>query len=217
MTAAPSSNDRWIVRPDDVIIRPPARKYSPDQPRDHGRFAEVDTGGLGNVAVVSGGFSINENGDNPSSGWMVSQAGTERSFSIEDLASAEPNDLRENPVEPWHDNVKAEVNRFISDNRSDLSQPGTFLGGWVDEGRLYLDVSHNIQSKDEAMTYAEDNDQLAAFNAGTGEYVRFDQEPAHAASRGPEPKREKEKVFLEAGPDVDPDEVAERMIRALFG
>jgi len=195
-------------------------KYSPDQPRDeHGRFGTIgDTGDLGVTAVTEGGFSISLAGDHPHEGWMVSQAGTERSFSMEDLASAQPDEMGALPVEPFHDNVKAEVTRFIADNRGDLGQPGTFLGGWVDNDRLYLDVSHNIPDKDAAMAYAEENDQLAAFNAGTGEYVRFDQEERRAASRpAPEPKQEKQKVFLEVGPDADADQVAERLINALFG
>lgn len=186
-------------------------KYSEDQPRDdHGRFGTIgDTGALGNVAVLEGGFSVSLAGDHPHSGWMVSQAGTERSFSMEDLASAQPGEMGGTPVEPWENNVRSEVNRFIADNRDDLSQSGAFLGGWVDNDRLYLDVSHNIAREEDAVAYAEENDQLAMFNAETGEYRDF-------RKAAPPEARGREKVFLEAGPDIDPNDVADRLIAALF-
>jgi hypothetical protein len=84
----------------------------------------------------------------------------------------------------------------------------------VDGGRLYLDVSHNIQDEDEAMRYARDNHQLAAYNAGTGEYVEFEQQ--RAASRGPEPVAKSEKVLLTVDEDTDLDELTTRLMRALF-
>jgi hypothetical protein len=180
-------------------------------PRDpHGRFAEV--GGLGDTALRSGGFSLSLAGDQPDTGWMVSQYGTERSVSIESLASEQP--MEAIPGNPWHTNIKNEIDRFVTDHGDDLRQPNSYLGGWVDGGRLYLDVSHNIQDEDEAMRYARDNHQLAAYNAGTGEYVEFEQQ--RAASRGPEPVAKSEKVLLTVDEDTDLDELTTRLMRALF-
>jgi len=200
------------------------RKYSPGQPRDRlGQFGESigldpTAATLGNQAVRTGGFSISTAGDNPDSGWMVSQAGTERSFTIDELATSQS--MGSEPAgNPWEGNVSNEIERFLTDNRGDLERPGTYLGGWIDGGRLYLDVSHNIESKEEAMTYADDQNQLAMFNAGTGEYVEFDRSETRAASRGkalgaPQFKN-REKVFLEVTPDTDAAELTAKLLAAL--
>lgn len=204
-------------------------KYSPDQPRvpsGSGHGGEFGPGigldptaaTLGNQAIRGGGFSVSTEGDNPDHGWMVSQAGTERSFSIDELASEQP--MGTGPTDnPWKDNVSNEIERFLTDNRTDLERPGTYLGGWVDEGRLYLDVSHNIESKEEAMTYADDQNQLAMFNAGTGEYVEFDRSATRAASRekkiGAPQFKNREKVFLEVGPGSTADELTAKLLAAL--
>lgn len=178
---------------------------------DHGRF--TDTGSLGDTAIRSGGFSLSMAGDRPHSGWMVSQFGTERSVSIESLASEQP--MEANIGNPWHDNVKAEVERFVREHRADLLQPGAYLGGWVDSGRLFLDVSHNIQDEDEAMQYARDNHQFAAYNASTGEYRSFEEE-RRAASRNTGVKTSSEKVLLKVDEDTDLDELTTRLMQAVF-
>ena len=202
------------------------RKYSPGQPRDRlGQFGESigldpTAATLGNQAVRTGGFSISTAGDNPDSGWMVSQAGTERSFTIDELATSQS--MGSEPAgNPWEGNVSNEIERFLTDNRGDLEKPGAYLGGWVDNdsGRLYLDVSHNIESKEEAVKYADEGNQLAMFNAGTGEYVEFDRSATRAASRGKSigaPQfRNREKVFLEVGPESTADELTAKLLAAL--
>jgi hypothetical protein len=39
-----------------------------------------------------------------------------------------------------------------------------FLGGWIDNGLLYLDVSFLVDTETEAIKMAKDNEQLAYFN-----------------------------------------------------
>lgn len=182
-------------------------------PRDeHGRFAEI--GGLGDTALRSGGFSLSLAGDKPDTGWMVSQYGTERSISIESLASEQP--MEAVPGNPWHTNIKGEIDRFVADHGDDLRQDGAYLGGWVDGGRLYLDVSHNIPDEDEAMRYARDNHQLAAYNVTNDSYVEFDQEQRHAASREAGVSAKPEKVLLKVTDETDTNELTTRLMKALF-
>lgn len=218
-------HDRWTVRPGDLVVKPPrgGKDFSEElHPRDdHGRF--TDTGSLGDTAITSGGFSLSLAGDRPHSGWMVSQLGTERSFSIEQLASGQSMSFV--PGNPWHDNFTSEVDRFVKDNTTDLKAPGSYLGGWVDSGRLFLDVSHNFADEGAARQYADENQQFAMFNAGTGEYVEFDRSrQAQAAARERADAKNKaratanEKVLLKVDPENDDSEtIAERLHRALFG
>jgi len=187
-------------------------------PRDeHGRF--TDTGSLGDTAITEGGFSLSLAGDRPHSGWMVSRFGSERSFSIEQLAADQPMSFV--PGEPWHDNFTHEVDRFVADHRDELKQKGTFLGGWIDSNRLYLDVSVNIQDEKEAEQFAMDNQQFAMFNSETGEYREFEQTRraaarAEADEKAKQTMKEHEKVLIDIGDD-DAETIAERLHRALFG
>lgn len=180
-------------------------------PRDeHGRF--TDTGSLGDTAITQGGFSLSMAGDRPHSGWMVSRFGSEASFSIEQLAGGQ--DMAFVPGNPWHDNFTHEVDRFVADHRDELRQGGAYLGGWVDSGRLFLDVSMNIADEAEATRVAEENQQFAMFNAGTGEYREFEQTRRAAARETG--TRDCEKVLLKVGDD-DAETIAGRLHRALFG
>lgn len=181
-------------------------------PRDEaGRFTEI--GGLGDVALRTGGFSLSLRGDRPKSGWMVSKLGSERSFSIEQMAEAQQMEFV--PGNPWHENLTREVERFVKDHGADLQEPGAYLGGWVDGGRLFLDVSYNFQDEGEALRFAEDNEQFAMYNAGTGEYRSFEQERRAAAREVG--LRERSKVLIKPRPDESAESIAERLHRALFG
>lgn len=179
-------------------------------PRDeHGRF--TDTGSLGDVAIRSGGFSLSLAGDRPHSGWMVSKFGSERSFAIDQLAEDGPMEFV--PGNPWHRNFTAEIDRFVSDHKDELKEEGAYLGGWVDSGRLFLDVSVNIEDEAEAARVAGQNQQFAMFNAGTGEYREFEQ-TRRAASRGP--AKDREKVLIKPREDESAESIARRLHEALF-
>lgn len=176
------------------------RKHGEHDQAEHGNWAR-----LGAMAVTSGGFSVSAAGKTPRKGWMASQAGTEQKRSMEALTSEHSGTLGWGPPgDPWRENVTSFVNEFITENAADLSETGVFLGGWLDEGDLYLDVSHNIEDEDEAKRFARENDQLAAYNVETGEYVRFD-------------KARPKKVFIEVPPDADAQELAKLLTEQLFG
>lgn len=210
------------------IVRPVEGKHLPGQhdQLDHGHGAGErvtprgeggrysDVGGLGDTALERGGFSLSLEGDRPKRGWMVSQLGSERSISIEQLAADQPMGFA--PGDPWHDNVKAEVDRFVRDYREDLSREGAYLGGWVQDDRLFLDVSFNFTDEDEAARFARENRQFAMYNAETGEYREFAQDRRAASRKMAEQQlKEHEKVLLKVAADADTEELTQRLLKAL--
>lgn len=69
---------------------------------------------------------------------------------------------------------KAEdILQFIYDNFDLLNEPGRFLGAWVDNGNVYLDVSNVVDTLEEAIPLAEAAQQLAVFDLGAFEEIRF--------------------------------------------
>lgn len=175
-------------------------KYAEDQPRDeHGKWTSV--GGLGTTAIRTGGFSVGHGGLAPKSGWMVSQKDTEMSRSLEAL-SAEGGKMT------WEgqtvDMFKANVARFVGEFRAAhadaLAAPDAYLGGWVENDTLVLDVSNNYQDDAEALKAAQENDQRAMYNAGTGEYKVLKAKP-------------KPKVYVRA--DASDADIAAALIEGL--
>jgi hypothetical protein len=63
---------------------------------------------------------------------------------------------------------------FIADHADALSQPGVYLGGWVDNGLVYLDTSIITKDEQVAIDHAILNDQIAyfAFEDMTSRYVQ---------------------------------------------
>jgi hypothetical protein len=93
-------------------------------------------------------FSISTGELNPSTGYMVSVFGSESTFSAN--ASGEE---------------RAEyVRTFVNKNAYELCKKGMFLGAWIYEGLVYLDISKNISNKRAAMTEGYLNAQLAIFD-----------------------------------------------------
>ena len=52
-----------------------------------------------------------------------------------------------------------------------MSNPGLCLGTWVNEGIVYLDLSENISSKEQALALGKERGQLAIFNLANMEEV----------------------------------------------
>ena len=64
------------------------------------------------------------------------------------------------------DDVKAFMRKF----RPLLEVPGMHLGGWISDDTVYLDVSVVTDDEVTATLLAQDGNQLATFNIGTGEF-----------------------------------------------
>jgi len=98
---------------------------------------------------TNGGASLNINtGElNPKKGYFVSIAGAEkkiRSFAGDDLKN------------------------YILENSDLLLEQGVFLGGWVHEGKIFLDCSQQIFDKREAIIKGIKRGQIAIYDASNG-------------------------------------------------
>lgn len=96
----------------------------------------------------SGGFSVNAStGAVPTSGYMVS-VGEEKTY---------PAYLAEVCFE-------ALVAAFIQGNRSALCYDGAYLGGWLHDGLLFLDVSSNVDTLEKARALGRAYSQIAVWD-----------------------------------------------------
>lgn len=48
-----------------------------------------------------------------------------------------------------------------------------YVGLWVDNGLIYLDLSINVKDKEKAIKKGLDNKQLAIYNISDGNYIRL--------------------------------------------
>lgn len=99
---------------------------------------------------ASTGFSVNLSGHEPlqwPGAYMVSLADREKTF----------------PAQPSVESLAD----FISDNMDALVIPGRYVGGWLNNGIWYLDVSVCILGLDSAIPFARANAQQAIFDLWT--------------------------------------------------
>ena len=71
------------------------------------------------------------------------------------------------------DEVKAQLKAYVRQHWDKIKSEGNFLGGWIDNGKLYLDISNVVKDKNEAIAKARKADQLAIFDLGKGETVQL--------------------------------------------
>ena len=104
------------------------------------------------------GFTTDKFGKSPTSGYMVSVVGRE---SI-------------SPVKSKFGDYEGPTYGKIFDfchNNWDRVVNGDYVGGWVCEGRLYLDISVHFADRNEAIDFAVANDQLAIFDLDNFETI----------------------------------------------
>ena len=95
--------------------------------------------------VKNGGATYNlANGGTPTNGYMVSKKGFEIKF--------------------WDVPIEHAVILFIQKYGFELNNPENFLGAWMDEGTLYLDISNHYTDKDEALKQGIVNQQRAIYD-----------------------------------------------------
>lgn len=86
----------------------------------------------------------------PTSGYAVSLPGHERVGRITDT----------------HRNS---IRLYVATRKTLLSRPGRYLGTWIDEGRLYLDVTEIYPERAVAEHYGAEREQLAIYDLAAGE------------------------------------------------
>ena len=98
------------------------------------------------LTAKNGGVTISLNGDVPENGFAFA-----------------PSKITERVInqDRW---TLEDVDRFIEDNLDALNTDDAFLGVWVDEGKVYMDVSVVVADKTEALVRAKTADQISVFD-----------------------------------------------------
>ena len=96
---------------------------------------------------LTGGFSYNATTGsfNPSTGYMVSLAGFEEQFYFDDFENKD-------------------IKQYFVKHVKQLCKEESFLGGWVDDNQVFLDVSINIDDLVTALYTGIINDQAAIYD-----------------------------------------------------
>lgn len=129
---------------------------------ERGRFTTA-TGGAATMTLRTGGSSTSTStGSSPKDGFMVA-ADNDRERVIEvDLSKGSAGLI------PHYE-------QYLKDNADILSQPDKYFGTWVDKssGKLYLDVSTHVRSREEAVKLGNAKNQIAIWDVVNGEEVRL--------------------------------------------
>lgn len=107
----------------------------------------LETGG-GSASIVCGVPS-------PTNGYMVALPGRERVVQIGDTKDR-------------FARIKTSVEHYATLHRAVLSQPGNFLGTWMSDGNLVLDVSVNLFELNRAVEQGWTTGQDAIYDLETG-------------------------------------------------
>ena len=89
---------------------------------------------------------------NPNKGFFVSLPNLETKVSLNSLSI---------------DNIVTFINR----HRTLLQDKTKFIGGWIDNNIVYLDISEQIENKREALELGYKHNQLAIYDANLGQVI----------------------------------------------
>lgn len=105
------------------------------------------------VAVRKQSFSISvRSGQEPAHGYMVAQTGHTHTY---------PASVLDDPQE-----AARAIDEMLMSERAAFEGGDTYLGGWVHDGKLWLEPSDNIASRDEAVRTAASRNQIAIWDVG---------------------------------------------------
>jgi GNAT superfamily N-acetyltransferase len=150
---------------EDIEIIQAVKKHGEHDQKTHGHWA---TGGtiatgiidrLGKKGVT--GFSLDISSRNePTSGYMASNAGAEETVSYDDFFSS-------------RDRSRKILLDYIEKNADALSERGAYFGIWVvkDQGTVYLDVSRRYDTRGEGVRAGFENDQQSIYDIDNDEYI----------------------------------------------
>ena len=150
---------------EDIEIIQAIKKHGEHDQKTHGNWA---TGGtiatgiidrLGKKGVT--GFSLDISSRNePTSGYMASNAGAEETVPYDDFFSS-------------RDRSRKILLDYIEKNADALSERGAYFGIWVvkDQGTVYLDVSRRYDTRGEGVRAGFENDQQSIYDIEKDEYI----------------------------------------------
>ncbi len=104
-----------------------------------------------NEIIKNGGATLTSTLENADlkSGYMVSEVGAEKVFNLDEVEAIEK--------------TLIEYAEKITSNQ--------FVGAWVDNNKLYIDISRHYKSKKQALRVGADNKQLAIFDIANAESI----------------------------------------------
>ncbi|MEV0445705.1 hypothetical protein AB0I84_17685 [Streptomyces spectabilis] len=102
--------------------------------------------------IEGGGLTFSPNLPTPTGGYMVSIAGSERTIPVESFG---PNSLAAYVADYWP--------RAVGEN--------LYYGAWVDGDLVYLDLSVNVESREEAEAMGRLESQLAIYDVLNGDVI----------------------------------------------
>lgn len=103
--------------------------------------------------IDNGGVSYNPKKGivNPTTGFMVSLPDSEKVVNVSELTSAD---------------IRAQLTKMLARDSENL-----FFGAWVDDNKVYLDFSLNLEDKNEALLFGELWAQLAIWDCANSETI----------------------------------------------
>ena len=74
-----------------------------------------------------------------------------------------------------HENIidinSLELGQSINTTQDNAKKLNAFVGGWLDNGLVYLDVSKHFTDKDKALEFARQEKQIAIYDIEKGESI----------------------------------------------
>ena len=105
------------------------------------------------------GVTVSLMGDSPTSGYMV---GKYKKAALKQL------------IMPIEDVTTLEIDKFLINNAADLRLPNHYVGGWLNEGKGYLETSINMTTFNEAVEAGFSAEQIAIFDLNEKQEVFMD-------------------------------------------
>ena len=168
---------------EDVEIIEAVKKHGTHDQKTHGNWANMSVDGqtvegktiTGLIDKLSEkktpGFSIDiRTKQSAKDGFIASDVGAERVF---DFA----------PLKASRSELRKVVKEYISDHAELLDNKGSFFGAWVDEGKLYLDVSRRYSSRSEGVRAGFKNEQKAIYDVVNDSYIYMKDEVDDRANK----------------------------------
>jgi hypothetical protein len=124
-----------------------------------------DTRGVHEVTTREG-FTVHDHyGDAPRTGYMVSLSKSgEYSFPLDRL-------------------TPEAIGHYRKVHAADLRDPDNYLGAWVYQGRVYLDVSQHVRDRATAVRLGQQRDQLAVYDLAANAAIDTHSVPAQRAAK----------------------------------
>ena len=112
--------------------------------------------------IENGGATMNVvTGVVPTSGYVVSMQGHEQTFPLFG------NDVVKEIL------ISGAVKLYLEENIVEFVYAENFLGSWIDDGLLYLDISNVYESEHDALRMAVANKQLAYYDISNAKTIEI--------------------------------------------